>query len=124
MKLSCSQQQPLEIHTAALKLIDQIAHNVYIVGRDDICAVGNFFYFPLICVCHAAQKINQTTGNILIGLLQIEDNRALIFQMVCDLRRILKAVGLYKNNSQLRCGVDTDNFIAAAGETVSEAILS
>ena len=72
MKLSCSQQQPLEIHTAALKLIDQIAHNVYIVGRDDICAVCNLFDLAFIRICNTAQKIHQTTRDILVCLLQIE----------------------------------------------------
>ena len=94
MKLSCSQQQPLEIHTAALKLIDQIAHNVYIVGRDDICAVCNLFDLAFIRICNTAQKIHQTTRDILVCLLQIEDHRALVLQMICNFSRLFKAIRL------------------------------
>ena len=83
-------QRPLEVHTAALELIDQIAHNVNIVRRDDVCAVCNLFDFALIRICNAAEEIHQTTRDILVGLLQIEYHRALVLQVIGNLCRLLK----------------------------------
>lgn len=94
-------QRPLEVHTAALELIDQIAHNVNIVRRDDVCAVCNLFDFALIRICNAAEEIHQTTRDILVGLLQIEYHRALVLQVIGNLCRLLKAVGFTRTTASL-----------------------
>ena len=94
-----------EIQTVILQLVDQVAQNVNIVGSDDIGRNGNLLDLALVGISHTGQEVQQTTGDLLIGRLQIQHHGALLTQMLCDLGYIVKPVGRDQDHLELRGGV-------------------
>src|SRR5699024_3483417 len=96
---------PVSIERAiALQLVQQIAHDIHVIGGDDKGAVGHTLDLAVVGISHAGQEIHQTAGDLLVGGLQIEHHRALVVQMVCDSACILEALGLDQHHLELGGG--------------------
>src|SRR2546423_3464517 len=53
--------------------------------------VGNALHAAVECVGEAAREVDQALGEILVGALQVEDDRDRLLELVRDLLRVVEA---------------------------------
>ena len=65
-----------EVQTVVLQFVNEVAHDIYIIGRDDIGLKGHLFDLPLLGVGHAGQEVQQTAQGPRPDLLFEEEEKA------------------------------------------------
>ena len=83
------------------------------IGRDDVRVGRDLFDLALARVGHAGEEVDQSSCNVLVRGLKVDDHRALFLQMVGDLARVFKALGLDEHDLELRGRVDVHDLVAA-----------
>ena len=71
-----------DVHAVVFQLVDQVAHDVHVVRRDDIGLQGDLLDLPFLGVSDAGEEVQQAAGHVLLGLFQVQDDRALVPQVV------------------------------------------
>ena len=79
----------------------QVAQNFHVVGAEDVGGLGNLLHGAVQGVAAAGQEVDETAGGVLVGGFQIQDNGALVTQMVGDFGDVFIAVGLDQNDLQV-----------------------
>ena len=96
-----SERHGLEIGAAALQFVEQIALNLHVIRSDDVRIGGYLLDLAFTRVRNAGEEVDQAARHILVRRFEIDDNRALFFQVVSDLRCVLKALGLDEYDLEL-----------------------
>ena len=96
------------------------------IGRDDVRVGRDLFDLALARVGHAGEEVDQSSCNVLVRGLKVDDHRALFLQMVGDLARVFKALGLEKyQKNALRFSFSqftTEEEINKTADTLKDAL--
>ena len=93
----------LEVETVALQLIDKVAHQIYVVGSDDVCVNGNLLDLAFLCVCNAGEEVYQTVCLLFGQAADVEKNDATLFELIGNFGCLDMALGLEKLERYLLC---------------------
>ena len=61
----------LKEYAVVFEFVEQIAHHIHIIGRDNKCTVGNALKLPAVGIGNAGQKVHQSACNITIAGFKI-----------------------------------------------------
>ena len=67
---------------------------------------GHLLDLALPRVGHAGEEVDEAAGDVLVGGLQVDDNGALLLEVVGNLAGVLKALGLDQHHLELGGGID------------------
>ena len=78
-------KRSLKLEGALLHLVELFAHQIDVVGRDDVGAAGGLADLAVLRIGDAGEEVDQTAAGGLVGIFQIHEHRAAVEQVIGDL---------------------------------------